>query len=50
MTVNRVVMRDGKILFVDKFYTQYQPWADVCEYGPGTKNLEKQLQKLNFCQ
>jgi vancomycin resistance protein YoaR len=50
VTVNRVVMRDGKILFVDKFYTQYQPWADVCEYGPGTKNLEKQLQKLDFCQ
>jgi len=50
VTVNRVVMRDGKILFVDKFYTQYQPWADVCEYGPGTKNLEKQLEKLNFCQ
>jgi vancomycin resistance protein YoaR len=50
VTVNRVVMRDGKILFVDKFFTQYQPWADACEYGPGTKNLEKQLKKLNFCQ
>jgi vancomycin resistance protein YoaR len=50
VTVNRMVMRDGKILFVDKFVTQYQPWADVCEYGPGTKNVDKQLKKLNLCQ
>ena len=50
VTVNRIVMREGKILFVDKFSTQYEPWADACEYGPGTKNLEKQLKKLNFCQ
>ncbi len=50
VTVNRIVTRDGKILFVDKFVTQYQPWADVCEYGPGTKNLEKQLRKLTYCQ
>lgn len=50
VTVNRIVTRDGKILFVDKFETQYQPWADVCEYGPGTKNLDKQLKKLGYCQ
>ena len=50
VTVNRIVTRDGKILFVDKFVTQYQPWADVCEYGPGTKNLEKQIRKLSYCQ
>lgn len=49
VTVNRIVTRDGKILFVDKFVTQYQPWADVCEYGPGTKNLDKQLKKLGYC-
>ncbi len=50
VTVNRIVMRDGKILFVDKFVTQYQPWADVCEYGPGTKNINKQLKNLGICQ
>jgi len=50
VTVTRVVTRDGKILFADKFFTQYQPWADVCEYGPGTKNPEKQLKKLGVCQ
>jgi vancomycin resistance protein YoaR len=50
VVVNRIVMRDGKILFADKFVTQYQPWADVCEYGPGTKNPEKQLKKKGLCQ
>jgi hypothetical protein len=50
VVVNRVVTRDGKILFVDKFVTQYQPWADVCEYGPGTKDPEKRLKKQGLCQ
>ena len=52
VTVTRVVTRDGKILFADKFFTQYQPWADVCEYGPGTKDkdLKNQLQKHLWCQ
>lgn len=50
VVVNRVVMRDGKILFADKFFTQYEPWADVCEYGPGTKNPEKTLKKMGLCQ
>jgi vancomycin resistance protein YoaR len=50
VVVNRIVMRDGKILFADRFVTQYQPWADVCEYGPGTKDPEKQLKKKGMCQ
>ncbi len=50
VVVNRVVTRDGKILFADKFFTQYQPWADVCEYGPGTKDPEKKLKKQGLCQ
>ncbi len=50
VTVNRVVTRDGKILFADDFSTQYEPWADVCEYGPKTKNPEKQLKKMGLCQ
>jgi vancomycin resistance protein YoaR len=50
VVVNRVVTRDGKILFADKFSTQYEPWADVCEYGPGTKNPEKLLKKMGLCQ
>jgi len=50
VTVSRIVTRDGKILFADKFFTQYEPWADVCEYGPGTKNPEKLLKKMGLCQ
>lgn len=50
VTINRVVMRDGKIYFVDKFQTHYEPWRAVCEYGPGTDEPEKLLKKRNLCQ
>jgi hypothetical protein len=52
VTVTRVVTLAGKILFADKFVTQYEPWADVCEYGPGTKDkdLKNQLQRNDWCQ
>jgi vancomycin resistance protein YoaR len=36
VTVTRTVRRDGSILFDDTFKTTYQPWAAVCQYGPGT--------------
>ena len=48
--INRVVMRDGKIYFADKFQTHYEPWRAVCEYGPGTEEPEKLLKKRNLCQ
>jgi vancomycin resistance protein YoaR len=38
VTVTRNVYRDGQRLWQDIFKTQYQPWAAVCQYGPGTKN------------
>lgn len=50
VTINRIVMRDNKIWFVDKFMTQYQPWADACEYGPDVKDPEKILKKKGWCQ
>ena len=50
VTVNRVVTKDGKIWFVDKFITQYQPWADACEYGPDVKDPEKAFKKKGWCQ
>ncbi len=50
VTINRIVNRDGKILFVDKFTTHYEPWQAVCEYGPGTKDPEKALKKAGLCQ
>ena len=49
--INRIVYQaDGKIHFADKFQTHYQPWAAVCEYGPGTKDPEKILKRRELCQ
>jgi vancomycin resistance protein YoaR len=39
ITVNRTVYRDNEILFHDTFYTQYEPWQSVFEYGPGTEGM-----------
>jgi vancomycin resistance protein YoaR len=50
VTISRQVMRDGKIAFVDKFVTQYQPWAEACQYGPDIKDPEKSLKKKGWCQ
>jgi vancomycin resistance protein YoaR len=38
VTINRTVWRDGNKIIEDVFRTTYQPWAAVCEYGPGTEN------------
>ena len=48
--VRGAVMRDGKIWFVDRFVTQYQPWAEACEYGNDIKDPEKSLKKKGWCQ
>ncbi len=50
VSIDRVVTRDSKIWFVDKFDTHYQPWADACEYGPDVKDPEKAFKKKNWCQ
>lgn len=50
VTVTRTVLRDGKIHFVDKFVTYYQPWRAVCEYGPGTEDPEKIAERRGLCQ
>jgi vancomycin resistance protein YoaR len=38
VTVTRTVWRDGNVLLDDTFKTTYQPWAAVCQYGPGTED------------
>ncbi|MFN2113579.1 MAG: VanW family protein [Anaerolineales bacterium] len=38
VTVTRNVFQGGQLLWQDIFKTKYQPWAAVCQYGPGTKN------------
>jgi len=50
ITIQQVVNRDGKILFVKNYVTHYQPWADACEYGPDVKDPEKILKKKGWCQ
>ena len=39
VTVERNVYRDGALYFQDRFYTNYQPWQAVYEYGPGTEGM-----------
>ncbi len=37
VTVNRTVTLNGSVLYQDRFFTRYEPWGDVFEYGPGTE-------------
>jgi vancomycin resistance protein YoaR len=37
--VNRDVFRNGAFYFEDSFVTQFQPWQEAYEYGPGTTDL-----------
>jgi vancomycin resistance protein YoaR len=50
VTISRTVMRDGKIWFVEKWDTHYQPWAEACQYGSDIKDPEKSLKKKGWCQ
>jgi vancomycin resistance protein YoaR len=36
VNVQRTVNRDGAVYFQDSFFTRYEPWRDIYEYGPGT--------------
>jgi vancomycin resistance protein YoaR len=38
VTVFRTVTRNGEVLHEDTIKTKYEPWAAVCQFGPGTKN------------
>jgi len=42
VTISRTVSRDGDILFNDTFFTRYEPWRAVYEYGPGTAGIPTQ--------
>ena len=43
VTVTRTVTRDGETIYKDTFKTKYQPWAAVCEYGPGTEDYPRRM-------
>ena len=44
VTVTRTVTRGGEVLDSDKFFTKYEPWPDIFEYGPGTENIPQAAQ------
>ncbi|MEN6524674.1 MAG: VanW family protein [Anaerolineaceae bacterium] len=39
ITVQRTVNKNGATYFQDSFFTHYQPWQAVYEYGPGTPDM-----------
>jgi vancomycin resistance protein YoaR len=49
VTVTRTVTKDGAVYFQDIFTTHYQPWQAICQYGPDTKNPEKQARDKGLC-
>jgi vancomycin resistance protein YoaR len=48
--VVRTVWQNGQVYFKDEFRTHYQPWAAICQYGPGTENVERKARKANLCR
>ncbi|MFN8434101.1 MAG: VanW family protein [Anaerolineales bacterium] len=49
VTVTRTVWRNGAVYFTDQFQTHYEPWAAVCQYGPGTEDPRRQARKSEVC-
>ena len=49
VNVTRTVWREGQIYFSDQFQTHYQPWAAVCEYGPGTEDPRQATKRKELC-
>lgn len=40
VTIARTVFKNGEVYFTDTFYTHFQAWQEIWEYGPGTQNPE----------
>ena len=39
VSVQRTVYKNNAIYFQDTFFTRYQPWQAIYEYGPGTPDM-----------
>lgn len=39
INITRTVYKNGGVYFADSFYTHFQPWQEVIEYGPGTEGI-----------
>lgn len=48
--IDRSVTKNGALWFADSFITEYQPWAEACEYGPQVDDVERALRKKGWCQ
>ena len=48
-TIVRTVWKYGAVYFTDTFTTHYEPWQAVCQYGPGTEDVEKKAKKNGLC-
>ena len=42
ISVTRTVYRNDLVHFSDAFYTHFQPWQAIFEYGPGTEGIPEQ--------
>jgi hypothetical protein len=40
VTITRTVYKGDSVYFSDSFYTHFQPWQEIWEYGPGTEDPE----------
>ncbi|NJN80253.1 MAG: hypothetical protein HC797_07170 [Anaerolineales bacterium] len=47
--VTRTVWRGGQIYFTDEFRTHYEPWAAVCQFGPGTEDPQRKARRASLC-
>lgn len=50
VSIDRMVTLSNGEQMIDTFTTNYQPWAEACEYGPDVDNLEKVLKNRGWCQ
>ncbi|HNC09012.1 MAG TPA: VanW family protein, partial [Anaerolineales bacterium] len=50
IVVSRTVWRDNQVYFTDEIRTHYEPWAAVCEYGPGSDSPKQLARKYGICQ
>jgi vancomycin resistance protein YoaR len=39
VNIHRTVTRDGNVYLEDSFFTRFQPWRDIFEYGPETEGI-----------
>jgi vancomycin resistance protein YoaR len=49
VTVTRTVYKNGVVYFTDTFTTHYEPWQAICQFGPGTEQVEKLAAKKGLC-